>query len=114
MKQRDTVFVLASSAIVVILWIVFSVISKYTSPTVNDVVLSSVTPIEKTFDLATLDQIKKRQKVEPLFTAQQPVVSITPTISPNPRLISPTTSPTPTTSLTPTLSPTTTATPSGI
>lgn len=121
MKQKDSVFILASSAIVVVLWIIFSVISRFTSPTVSDVLLSDVKPIPGTFDKATLNRLKDRQKVSPLFTQPSLSPTVTPVASPvqKPGNLTPTIKPlvnnTPTTTQpTPTILPTVGTTVPGI
>jgi hypothetical protein len=67
MKKKDILVILIPSFICVLAWIIFSVIHSYLSPTVSKSINIEVTPIEPNFDTKTLELIKQRQVIEPIF-----------------------------------------------
>lgn len=97
MKRKDILLLLISSVILVTAWIVFSIMHQLVTPTINQTVSQSISPIEPSFDISIINTLKTRTKVAPLLA-----VSITP--SPSPISQSPITgnsiSPTPTISFT--------------
>lgn len=92
MKQRDFVLLFGSSCIVVLAWIGFTLYNKTVTSTINENVIVSVKPITDSFDIATLERVKSKLQVQPLY-------SVTAPLSPTP---SPVISGTPKTSITPT------------
>jgi hypothetical protein len=92
MKQKDVVFILASAFFVIIVWIIFDIYHSSISSTISEKLNIQIIPITAGFDLKTIDSIKKRDKVEPLYTTEQtPSLTPSPSVSPNV-----TTTPTPT------------------
>ena len=78
MKQRDFVIIFGSSCALVLLWIVFTLVHTSKTSTVNDITITSVKPIPDSFDMATLEKVRGRLQV-------QPVYSITTNVSPTPQ-----------------------------
>ena len=89
MKQKDIVFILASAFFVIIVWIIFSVYHNAVSSTISQKLNVQIIPITASFDLKTIDTIKNREKVEPLYDSsdQAPSLAPIPNSSPSPTLI---------------------------
>lgn len=79
MKQKDLLFILISSTLVVGLWIVFSVVHNALSSTISNDTVQNISQIPGTFDTKTLNQLKKRVNVN-----VQTAVTLIPTPSPTP------------------------------
>lgn len=103
MKKKEVMYLLISTVLLVFAWIGFSVYHNYTASTIKPAVGFQIAPIDPSFDIKTIESIKQRIQVDPLFEIQVSTPSATP---------SPTSIPTPTPSIKPsiTISPTTTPT----
>lgn len=96
MKQKDIMFLLISSVILTIAWIIFTIIHKSISSTIAPVTNEQITAINPLFDDKVISEIKKRQKTAPEFSLQ--VSSSSPsaqTTTPTPAIISKTPTPIP-------------------
>jgi hypothetical protein len=72
-RKKDLYFLLGTTLILVIFWVVFSIYQNLISSTISTPVAVDINPIQPTFNEATLDALKKRQKISPLYTSvQQP------------------------------------------
>ncbi len=91
MKRKDALIILIPSLIVAILWVVFSVYHNYINSTIPNDINMQILSINPDFDTNTINQIKSRKTVLPIYTIegsktsnedsdQQP--SPTPTITP--------------------------------
>lgn len=89
-KQKDILFILGSSLIVVIFWIASNIVHIWATTTVSEELQLRLTPIPATFDTDTLQKLKTRLKVDPLYERQTGIKD------PAGRLISPTPTPLPT------------------
>jgi hypothetical protein len=81
MKQKDYLFILISSAIVVVIWITFNILHNVLTSTISESLGQQLVPIAGTFDTQTLDSLKKRAHVTPLFIIIQSPTP-TPTLPP--------------------------------
>lgn len=79
--HKDILFILASSFIVVVAWVSFNIYHVYITSTISQEVQAQLQPIDGTFDRATLEQLKKREKIDPLFNKQTKPTTPTPSIS---------------------------------
>lgn len=98
MKQKDFLIILVPAFILTILWVVFSIYHNYVTSTVKDPLTFQTIPIDGKFDKLTIENIKNRQRINPLYELLAlPSEEITPipTDTPEP-------SPTPTEEITPT------------
>lgn len=86
MKQKELLFLLVSVTIIASLWIVFSVVHQALSSTISDSTNQDITPIKGSFDLKTLQALKKRSQVLP-----QTGIAISPTPTPTSVPIAPVT-----------------------
>src|SRR5882762_2081916 len=69
MKRNDVIFLLASSVILTIAWIFFSVIHATLTSTISKDLGLAIKPISPTFDQKTITQLQARQKTTPIYTA---------------------------------------------
>jgi len=69
-KQKDILFILISSFIVVVAWIGFNIYHIWITSTVSQELQLELTPIAPTFDAATMQQLKARKGINPSFTLQ--------------------------------------------
>ena len=85
--QKDILFILISSFVVVVAWIGFNLYHIWATSTVSETIQMQLTPIDPVFDPAVIQQVKTREQIEPLFEKQtQPTVaSASPTEAPPPQ-----------------------------
>src|SRR6266480_3986223 len=103
MKRNDITFLLVSSVIVTIAWIVFSVIHATNTSTIPENLSTAIEPIAPAFDTNTITTLQGRQKIAPVYNFVQatptpaqtpaPISILSPSVSLSP---SQTTSPSPT------------------
>ncbi len=104
MKQRDFLIILIPAFILTILWVFFSIYHNYVTSTIKDPLTFQIIPIDGKFDRLTIENIKSRQRIDPLYelltlpvteSAESLEEELIPTDTPQP-------SPTPTEEITPT------------
>src|SRR6266404_3425866 len=66
-KQKDILFILISSFIVVVAWIGFNLYHIWATSTVSQNVQLELIPIDPDFDPQTIQQLKLRGNINPLF-----------------------------------------------
>lgn len=66
MKRKDVLILLIPTALIVLLWVIFSIYHNYVSSTIPSSLSAQIISISPNFDTKTIDQIKKRTKVEPI------------------------------------------------
>lgn len=84
MKQKDVLFIFGSLCLLTIAWIVFSIAHSTLSSTTPQTVTTEVSPIDPNFDLKTIERLRKRQKVTPVFTVINSKTSSKTSTSPSP------------------------------
>ena len=67
MKQKDFLIILVPAFILTILWVVFSIYHNYVTSTIKDPLTFQTIPIDGKFDKLTIENIKNRQRVDPLY-----------------------------------------------
>lgn len=67
MKQRDILFLVISTFVLILAWIGFSIYHNLVSSTITGPVVEKIIPINPTFDTKTIDSLKERKNIEPLF-----------------------------------------------
>ena len=67
MKQKDFLIILIPALILTILWVVFSIYHNYVTSTIKDPLTFQTIPIDGKFDKLTIENIKTRQRVDPLY-----------------------------------------------
>lgn len=98
MKQKDFLIILIPGVVLSILWVVFTIYHNLTTSTIKDPLNFQIMPIEGKFDTETINKLKEKQRINPLFDIIAGETSPTP--SPESSLIEeviPTEEPTPTT-----------------
>lgn len=98
MKQKDFLIILIPGVVLSILWVVFTIYHNLTTSTIKDPLTFQIMPIEGKFDTKTINKLKEKQRINPLFDIV--ASETTPTPSPESSLIEeviPTEEPTPTT-----------------
>lgn len=92
MKQKNILILVISAFVIVLAWIAFTVYHNLETSTIPDALSIKIIPINPTFDEKTIEKIKQRKKVAPLFqvvTSVTPMVSITPIALPSLQIPSP-------------------------
>lgn len=98
LKKREIIFILGSTFIVVIAWVAFSIYHNFVTSTIPDALSIIIAPIGKSFDIATIENLKSRQRIIPisqsdLLLQQQPTpkptqeATLQPTVQPTPTTI---------------------------
>jgi hypothetical protein len=68
MKRNDIIFLLASSVILTIAWVFFSVLHASLTSTISKDLGQAIKPISPTFDQKIITQLQARQKTNPIYT----------------------------------------------
>lgn len=105
MKQKDIFYIVLSSFIVIVIWIVANLWHIQNVSKLSDSVIMQTTPITPSFDTQTLQKLKTRSQTSPDFSIKN---NASPSATPTPI---PIVSPVPTTIITPPVTPSTTLTP---
>lgn len=82
--KNDLVIILITSFILIVCWIGFNIYNKSVSSTIDDTLGKEILPIPPKFDTATIDTLKNRQKVSPLFTLTQSTDASESALTPTP------------------------------
>lgn len=69
MKQREILLIVGSFFGLVLLYFGFSLYHNYVTSTIPENLNVQITPISPTFDSKTIEDLKKRNKVSPVFQA---------------------------------------------
>ncbi len=69
MKRRDILTLLVPSLIIVILWVIFSVYHNFIGSTIPTSVNDQISAITPSFDIKTIEAIKGRDTVNPIYVA---------------------------------------------
>ncbi len=69
MKQKDILLLLIPFSLVVVLYIVLSIYHNVVTSTIPEVLNLEITPISPDFGEKTIADIKKREKIVPVFEA---------------------------------------------
>lgn len=88
MKRKDIMILLIPSLLIVIFWVVFSVYHNYVNSTIPVSVNMQILSITPDFDLKTIENLKKRNAIEPIYQVTPQGIktdaSPTPTFEPAP------------------------------
>lgn len=101
--RKDVLFLSISFFVMVVAWVGFNLYHTWVTSTISADLQMQIQPIDPTFDMATINQLKKREKIVPLFelTGLQASAAAdlipTPPISLSPSPLEVTTTPTPST-----------------
>jgi len=67
MKQKDILLILIPTFFLVILWVIFNIYHNSIESTVSKNVSVEVVPINPDFDFQTIENLKKREVIQPLY-----------------------------------------------
>lgn len=70
--------------LVTILWVIFNIYHNYVTSTIVDPLTVQIVPIDGKFNKTSLESIKDRKRLEPLFTAPIIDEEVSPALSPSP------------------------------
>lgn len=86
MKRRDILIILASVFVFVFIWIGFNIYHNSVKSTISPTISIQISSVSPNFDTASIEKLKKRQVVTPVFqtngATQQPTDQ-TPVIEPS-------------------------------
>lgn len=89
MRQNQFIIILVLLLIFVIAWIGTNVYRNLKQSTISEAINQEITPIEPTFNIQIIEDLKKRQAVSPVFELEAlsaPTPSRTPISSPSSNL----------------------------
>lgn len=66
-KQKETLIILWMTFITVVLWIGLSIYHIWATSTIENIDASAIIPINAKFDNVTINKLKTREKIEPLY-----------------------------------------------
>ena len=92
MKKNDILMILIPSFIFAVAWIGFSLLHNIATSTIPESLDTQIAPISPNFDTKTIDELKKRTSVTPIYQITIPIQNIvipaTPSaIAPTPTII---------------------------
>ena len=67
MKQKDILLIIVPTFVVIVFWIIFSIYHSFISSTISQPLDTQIKPIAPTFDTKTLDDLKNRSRVDPVY-----------------------------------------------
>lgn len=67
MKRGDIILLLSEIFILVVVWIVFNILHNSATSTLPEALTENVLPINPDFDTKTLEGLKTRERVEPIY-----------------------------------------------
>lgn len=67
-QQKNLLYLIIPSTILVILWIIFGVYNRAVTSTISSSQQTAINPIAPTFDTSIFDLLKKRSTITPLLT----------------------------------------------
>ena len=77
MKKNDILLILIPSFLFVISWIGFSIYHNIVTSTISQPLSVQITPINPTFDTSTIDSLRNREKITPVYEFNAQVQSVT-------------------------------------
>lgn len=67
MKQKDILIIIILLFIFSLAWIISGIYHSAVNSTISEETSKNISPIEPVFDTETIDMLKKRQKITPVF-----------------------------------------------
>lgn len=84
MKQKDLLFLVISSFTLIVFWIIFNIYHSSVTSTISDSLIVQIAPINPAFDLKTLNSLKSRTQISPIYsssaTSSAIIIVPTPTV----------------------------------
>lgn len=66
-KQKETLIILWLTFLTVVVWIGLSIYHIWATSTISDIDAASIVPINPEFDINTINKLKNREDIEPLY-----------------------------------------------
>lgn len=66
-KRKDVLFIFLLTFITVAAWIGFNIYHIVVTSTISEEIQEQITPINPNFDTATVNKLKSREQIEPLY-----------------------------------------------
>ena len=73
-SYNSLLLLLIPTFILIVAWIGFNVYGSRVQSTVNETQTKQIKPNSPTFDLATIETLKTREKISPILTLEVPIV----------------------------------------
>jgi len=67
MKQKDVYLLLIPSFIIIVFWVIFTVYHNSVTSTISENLNTTITQIDPNFDTKTIDELKGRTQVKPVY-----------------------------------------------
>jgi hypothetical protein len=83
MKKNDILLILIPSFIFALAWISFSIYHNVITSTISNSLSIQITPITPDFDTSTIDSLKNREKVTPIYDLSVAGQNVTQPASPS-------------------------------
>lgn len=87
MKQKDILIIIVLLFIFAIAWIGSSIYHSAVSSTISENTTKDIAPIAPSFDLKTVDKLRRREKINPSFDLERvtptPIIVLPTQASPN-------------------------------
>lgn len=80
-KQKETLVILWLTFLTVVAWVSFSIYHIWVTSTISEIDAQAITPIDPKFNTATIDKLKSREVIEPLYQFNEKVKENTATPS---------------------------------
>ena len=72
MKYKDIIILLVSAFFLVVAWIIFNIYHNSVVSTAPEDLKKEIVPINPTFDQSTIDKLKSRAKISPIYDLAPP------------------------------------------
>ena len=82
MKQKDILLLLIPLFIVNVIWIIFSIYHNSATSTISQSLDLNIKPISPDFDTQTIESLKTREQITPLFESQKETIPTPPVNEP--------------------------------
>lgn len=83
--QKDFLYLSISMFVIVAVWVGSNIYHAYVTSTINEDLQKQIIPISATFNTDTIEKLKKREQIDPLFkSASQPETSSSAKLTPTP------------------------------
>lgn len=69
MKQKDLLFLVISSFTLIVFWIIFNIYHNSVTSTISESLIIQIAPINPSFDMKTLNSLKSRTQISPIYTS---------------------------------------------
>ena|SRR3989338_6838474 len=83
MRQKDIITIIIPIVIFIIVWVLFNIYHNAATSTISESLNINIQPITPDFNIRALSEVKKRERIEPLYQMDR-VEPLTPTQSPLP------------------------------